>query len=406
MSASTPARLGPSGRGPRILFYSHDTFGLGHLRRSRALAAAITSADRTASAMILTGSPVAGRFAFPNRVDHMRLPGVIKRSDGSYASRTMGMNIEETTELRAGLIRSTAEQFAPDILVVDKEPCGFRGELLPTLELLQQQGKAKLVLGLRDVLDEPEVLRAEWDRKGALAAAEQFYDEIWVYGLRDVYDPTAGLDLSAAAQARMHWTGYLRRDLGTVGEPPERPYVLITPGGGGDGAMMVDLAISAYERDPDLMPRAVLVYGPFLSGETRAAFEDRVAALDGRVTAVGFESEIETLFAGAQGVICMGGYNTFCEVLSFDKPAVIVPRTTPRLEQWIRASRAEELGLVTMLDETRDGWTPQAMIGAIRALERQPRPSQAISDGLLDGLDYVTGRVDTLLHQLPREAAE
>ncbi|WP_417817328.1 glycosyltransferase family protein [Tritonibacter scottomollicae] len=406
MSASTPARLGPSGRGPRILFYSHDTFGLGHLRRSRALAAAITSADRTASAMILTGSPVAGRFAFPNRVDHMRLPGVIKRSDGSYASRTMGMNIEETTELRAGLIRSTAEQFAPDILVVDKEPCGFRGELLPTLELLQKQGKAKLVLGLRDVLDEPEVLSAEWDRKGALAAAEQFYDEIWVYGLRDVYDPTAGLDLSAAAQARMHWTGYLRRDLGTVGEPPERPYVLITPGGGGDGAMMVDLAISAYERDPDLMPRAVLVYGPFLSGETRAAFEDRVAALDGRVTAVGFESEIETLFAGAQGVICMGGYNTFCEVLSFDKPAVIVPRTTPRLEQWIRASRAEELGLVTMLDETRDGWTPQAMIGAIRALERQPRPSQAISDGLLDGLDYVTGRVDTLLHQLPREAAE
>ncbi len=406
MSASTTPRLGPSDRGPRILFYSHDTFGLGHLRRSRALAAAITSADPKASAMILTGSPVAGRFAFPNRVDHMRLPGVIKRADGSYASRTMGMNIEETTELRAGLIRSTAEQFAPDILVVDKEPTGFRGELIPTLDLLQDRGQARLVLGLRDVLDEPEVLRAEWDRKSALQATEKYYDEIWIYGLHDVYDPTAGLPLSKEAQARMHWTGYLRRDLGEVGEPPEQPYVLITPGGGGDGAMMVDLAISAYERDPTLAPRAVLVYGPFLSGETRAAFEDRVAALDGRVTAVGFESQIETLFAGAQGVICMGGYNTFCEVLSFDKPAVIVPRTTPRLEQWIRASRAEELGLVTMLDETRDGWTPDAMIGAIRALDRQPRPSQAISDGLLDGLDYVTGRVDHLLHLLPREAAE
>ena len=405
--ATSRPRLGPATvRGPRILFYSHDTFGLGHLRRSRALASAITSADPKASAMILTGSPVAGRFAFPNRVDHMRLPGVIKRTDGSYASRTMGMNIEDTTELRAGLIRSTAEQFDPDILVVDKEPTGFRGELLPTLELLQERGKAKLVLGLRDVLDEPDVLRAEWDRKKALHATERFYDEIWVYGLRDIYDPTAGIDLSAQAQARMHWTGYLRRDLGTVGAPPEQPYVLITPGGGGDGAMMVDLAISAYERDPTLGPRAMLVYGPFLSGETRAAFEERVAALNGRVTAVGFESEIETLFAGAQGVICMGGYNTFCEVLSFDKPAVIVPRTSPRLEQWIRASRAEELNLVTMLDETRDGWTPEAMIGAIRALGQQPAPSQAIADGLLDGLDYVTRRVDTLLHQLPREAAE
>ncbi|WP_420005253.1 glycosyltransferase family protein [Arenibacterium sp. LLYu02] len=406
MSASLTAPKRPAGRGPRILFYSHDTFGLGHLRRSRALAAAITSADPMASAMILTGSPVAGRFTFPNRVDHMRLPGVIKRADGSYASRTMGMSIEETTEMRAALIRSTAEQFDPDVLVVDKEPTGFRGELLPTLDLLQERGKARLVLGLRDVLDEPEVLRAEWDRKGALEAAERYYDEIWVYGLRSIYDPTAGLPLSPATQARMHWTGYLRRDLGEVGAPPEQPYVLITPGGGGDGAMMVDLALSAYERDPDLKPRALLVYGPFLSGDTRAAFEERVAKLKGRVTAVGFESQIETLFAGAQGVICMGGYNTFCEVLSFDKPAVIVPRTSPRLEQWIRASRAEELGLVAMLDETRDGWTPEAMIAAIRALEQQPSPSQAISDGLLDGLDYVTNRVTALLHQTPREAAE
>lgn len=393
-------------RAPRVMLYSHDTFGLGHLRRSRALAGAITAAVPGASALILTGSPVAGRFAFPSRVDHVRLPGVIKKSDGSYASRTMGMSIDETTELRAGLIRSTAEQYDPDILIVDKEPNGFRGELMQTLEMLKSKGSAKLVLGLRDVLDEPEVLAAEWARKGAVEATEAFYDEIWVYGTRSVYDPAAGLPLSAAAQARMHWTGYLRRDLGDVGEPPEQPYVLITPGGGGDGAAMVDLVLTAYEQDQALAPRAVLVYGPFLSGETREDFEARVARLDGRVTAVGFESRIETLFAGAQGVVCMGGYNTFCEVLSFDKPAVIVPRTTPRLEQWIRASRAEELGLTAMLDVTRDGMTPAAMIRAIRALAQQNPPSAAIRDGLLDGLDYVTRRVDALLGQDRQEAAE
>jgi predicted glycosyltransferase len=393
-------------RGPRVMLYSHDTFGLGHLRRSRALAGAITAADPTASALILTGSPVAGRFAFPSRVDHMRLPGVIKRSDGSYASRTMGMSIEETTALRSGLIRSMAQQYAPDVLIVDKEPTGFRGELLPALELLSQKGHSKLVLGLRDVLDEPEVLAEEWARKEAIAATEQFYDEIWIYGLASIYDPTKGLPLSPRVRDRMHWTGYLRRDLGPLDTPPEQPYVLITPGGGGDGAMMVDLVLSAYEQDPDLAPRAVLVYGPFLSGETREAFETRVEALQGRVTTVGFESRIETLFSGAQGVVCMGGYNTFCEVLSFDKPAVIVPRTTPRLEQWIRASRAEELGLVTMLDERRDGWTPAAMTRAIRALAAQKQPSQAFSRGLLDGLDCVTQRVSTLLQDLPQKAAK
>ncbi|WP_171100620.1 glycosyltransferase family protein [Ruegeria sp. HKCCD7255] len=392
-------------RAPRILFYSHDTFGLGHLRRSRALAASITKANPKSSALILTGSPVAGRFTFPRRVDHVRLPGVTKRSDGSYAAQTMGMSIDEVTELRASLIKTSVKQFEPDVLIVDKEPTGFRGELIQTLEYLEGSCDTKLVLGLRDVLDEPDVLAAEWARKEAVAATERFYHEIWVYGLRSVYDPTIGLPLSPATQNRIHWTGYLRRDLGPVGEPPEQPYILITPGGGGDGKAMVNLVLSAYEQDPDLSPRAVLVYGPFLSGELREEFETRVAALNGRVTAVGFESEIETLFAGASGVVCMGGYNTFCEVLSFDKPAVIVPRTTPRLEQWIRASRAEELGLVRMLDETRDGLTPDAMIRAIRNLPNQPVPSQAIGAGLLEGLEYVSRRVGALLGQEKERAA-
>ncbi len=393
-----------AGRAPRILFYSHDTFGLGHLRRSRALAAAITEANPLASALILTGSPVAGRFTFPRRVDHVRLPGVTKRADGSYASQTMGMGIEEVTELRSGLIDTAVRQFEPDVLVVDKEPTGFRGELLPTLEYLENSSRTKIVLGLRDVLDEPEVLATEWARKEAVEATERFYDEIWVYGLRSVYDPTHGLPLSPGTQSRVHWTGYLRRDLGPVGEPPEQPYILITPGGGGDGKALVNLVLSAYEKDPSLSPRAILVYGPFLSGELREDFETRVAALNGKVTAVGFESQIETLFAGASGVICMGGYNTFCEVLSFDKRAVIVPRTTPRLEQWIRASRAEDLGLVRMLDEKRDGLTADSMIRAIRELPTQPLPSQAIESGLLDGLDYVTQRIDALLGEEKQRA--
>jgi predicted glycosyltransferase len=151
----------------------------------------------------------------------------------------------------------------------------------------------------------------------------------------------------------------------------------------------------------------VLVYGPFLSGDTRDAFEKRVEALNGRVTAVGFESRIESLFVGAEGVICMGGYNTFCEVLSFDKKAVIVPRTVPRLEQYIRAKRGEELGLVHMIDEYRDGLTPQSMINAIRALPDQQVPSQAsISDGLLDGLPYLIERATALMDTDQRRAAE
>mgnify|MGYP001794896314 FL=1 len=237
-------------------------------------------------------------------------------------------------------------------------------------------------------------------------ASEAFYDDFCVYGPKSVSDPTAGLPLSDSVRARTHWTGYLRRAIIDPAEVPEDPYILVTPGGGGDGEAMVDLVLRAYEQDPNLAPHAVLVYGPFLSGDRREAFESRVAALEGRVTATGFDSRIESLFANAEGVICMGGYNTFCEVLSFDQRAVIVPRTKPRLEQWIRANRAEELGLVRNLDEFRDGLTPASMISAIRGLPHQQRPSQAGADGLLDGLDVVIERAGALMRSKLVDAAE
>ncbi|MEL6620195.1 MAG: glycosyltransferase [Pseudomonadota bacterium] len=403
-SLTAPALHGMRPR--RVVLYSHDTFGLGHLRRSRALASALTESGAVSSAIILTGSPVAGRFTFPEAVDHVRLPGVKKLADGSYISQKAGLDIDGTTALRAGLIASTIAEYDPDLLIVDKEPTGFRGELLPTLEKLQTEGRTRMVLGLRDVLDEPDVLAAEWDRKNAVDATERFYDEIWVYGVRSVYDPTAGLPLSDAVRNRTHWTGYLRRAITDPADVPDSPYILITPGGGGDGAAMVDLVLRAYETDPDLGPPAVLVYGPFLSGDTRDAFEARVAAMGDRVTATGFDSKIEALFAGADGVVSMGGYNTFCELLSFDKRAIIVPRTRPRLEQWIRANRAEELGLVRNLDQFRDGLTPESMIAAIRGLPQQRRPSEAGADGLLDGLDVVIQRASALMGLQAQSAAE
>ena len=127
------------------------------------------------------------------------------------------------------------------------------------------------------------------------------------------------------------------------------------------------------------------------------ACEKRVDMLS-RVHAMTFDSNLENLVSSAIGVIGMGGYNTFCEILSFDKPSLIVPRTVPRLEQYIRASRAEELGLVTVLvdDGHRD---PQRMAAAIRGLPSKPKPSETRIPGLLDGLSTINGSIDQWLNQ-------
>ena len=394
-------------RQPRVLIYSHDSFGLGHLRRCRALAHAICEDIDDLSVLILSGSPIIGSFDFRSRVDFVRVPGVIKLRNGEYTPLTLPMAIEDAIEMRASIIRHTAEVFDPDILIVDKEPLGLRGELSDTLEAMKERG-AHVVLGLRDVLDDPDLLLPEWRRKNAVPALKEFYDEIWIYGLPQVCEPLAGLDLPASVSRKITYTGYLQRfaDTNSNLELPsvsgDRPFILVTPGGGGDGEELVDWVLRAYEHDSTLPHPSLVVLGPFMQSERRTEFIARADALP-EVKAITFEAHMESLMARALGVVAMGGYNIFCEILSFDKRALIVPRTTPRREQLIRASRAGELGLVTMLRGDNER-RPDTMATALRQLPQQQRPSDTVVPGLLDGLENVNILTRRALERRPGPA--
>ncbi|MBK8175447.1 MAG: hypothetical protein IPK66_09380 [Rhodospirillales bacterium] len=376
----------------RLLIYSHDTFGLGHLRRCRAIAHALVNRRPDVSVLILSGSPIIGSFSFSSRVDFVRIPGVIKLKDGDYQPLSLDIGLDAILSMRAKIIRLTADAFDPDVFLVDKEPLGLRGEVRDTLSMLKARGKP-LVLGLRDVMDEPGQLAEEWERKNAAPALAELYDAIWIYGLPEICNALDGIDLPAGVAAKVRYTGYLRREQAPLHRvvaplPPvgEQPFLLVTTGGGGDGAALIDWVLRAYESSLDL-PAALLVLGPFMHSSRQVEFMERVARLD-RVQAITFEANVENLMAAATGIVAMGGYNTFCEILSFDKPSLIVPRTEPRLEQFIRASRAQALGLTRMLDSEQDASTA-SMAEALRALPSQPRPSDVRIAGLLDGLEVI-----------------
>jgi len=377
--------------GARILVYSHDTFGLGHLRRCRAIAHSMVEAYKGLSVLILSGSPIIGSFDFRARVDFVRIPGVIKLHNGEYTSLGLHIDLEQTLAMRASIIQHTASIFAPDVFLVDKEPLGLKGEVRETLAMLKARGTT-CILGLRDVMDEPLLLRREWERKKVAPALERLYDEIWVYGLPQIADPLEGIEVSDAVRRKMVYTGYLPRGVPQSGDlnvpaPVQAPYVLVTPGGGGDGATLVDWVLRAYEAAPDLPQRALVVLGPFMPPVEQRAFQDRIDVLD-KVEVLTFDAHVEVLMARASGVVAMGGYNTFCEILSLDKPAILVPRSRPRREQLIRATRAQDLGLVRMLDPDASS-AVELMIEALRALPAQKPPSQVCVPGLLDGLDKV-----------------
>jgi predicted glycosyltransferase len=355
LRGSAPRRRRRTGA-PRVALYSHDTMGFGHLRRNLLIAGALRGLDPAPEVMMVAGMREAGAFTLPPGVDCLTLPAYAKHADGSYRPRDLGEALAPLTLLRAGVIEAALSSFDPDLMIVDNVPRGAEGELDAALRRLSQTGRTRIVLGLRDVIDEPRAVRRQWLRQRNFEAIRQHYDSVWIYGDRRFHDPVAAYDLGADVLSRARFTGYLDQRTRLEGGAAEavratvlgadaRPFVLCTVGGGRDGAALAE----AFVRAP--LPsghRGVLITGLQMPAGTRAALA-QAASSRPELTVVDFVPEPAALVRDASAVIAMGGYNTVAEVLSFDKRALIVPRVRPRAEQRIRAERLAGRGLLDML---------------------------------------------------------
>lgn len=383
----------------RVLMYSHDTFGLGHLRRCRTIAHALVEHFKGLNVLILSGSQIAGAFDFRARVDFVKIPSVIKLYNGEYTSIGRHIDLDETLALRKSLILETARSFEPDLLIVDKEPLGLKGELEPTLDFLKTRG-CHLVLGLREVMDSHALLKAEWDKADIVRKMEAIYHHIWIYGSEDFHDPLQGFDLSEALRRRLTYTGFLRRERSTqmhYALEPAMPAgaILVTAGGGGDGGDLMRQFIAAHHADKALTRKAHLVLGPFMHSDEREAIKALAAPLP-HLTVIDFDTHLEALVEEAEAIVSMGGYNTFCEILSFNKRALIVPRTSPREEQLIRAMRAHALGFVDMLHPA-EAANPHRFAQALHRLEARALPHDFGAEAILNGLPVICQNVGTYL---------
>jgi predicted glycosyltransferase len=348
-------------RGQRVLIYSHDTYGLGHLRRSLLIAEGLASVPDFRSTLIATGSPRAQAFALPPGTDTVKLPAVAKTTAGSYRARTLQLSLEDMVRLRAEMIRTVARAFVPDLVLIDHAPAGMLGELRPLFdELSRERHRPRLVLGLRDIIDEAERVRREWDRVGAWELLDNLYDRVLVYGDPAVPTTADELALPARLPGRVVPVGYLGRRMEWAPDLAD-PYILVTTGGGGDGHTVLRAYLSYLEDIRARVPfRSVLVSGPLLSARRQRNIEAHAGAVGHDVQVIRFTDRFEELLGGAAGVVSMAGYNTVAEILASGVPALLVPRETPRLEQRIRAERLVQVADVEVcpagrLDATRIG---------------------------------------------------
>ena len=363
-----PCPGAPGGRGGfaveplRIVLYSHDSVGLGHVRRNLALAHALNNQlpgliGRPVTGILITGTALAPAFRLPGGWDWVLLPGVAKDSAG-YLPRNLALPMHEFVPLRARLLQATLAGFSPHLVVVDRHATGVHGELETALRLARTAGPVRVVLGLREVLDSPAAALTEWDRMGGPRMVKALFDTIWVYGDPAVHDPLAAGEIPFALRKLIRYTGYLAEGRPAVSGTSCMPgrYCMTTVGGGSDGYALASVAVATPV--PDGLGHLV-VAGPEMPAEQLNDL--RLRARPG-VKVVAAVDDTVFHIRHAAAVVAMGGYNTVCEIMSTPVPALIVPRTQSRAEQRIRAASLAAAGFLeqhevgTLTPEILAGW--------------------------------------------------
>jgi predicted glycosyltransferase len=394
-----------SRRSTRLLVYSHDAFGLGNLRRTLKICDQLSKEIPDLSILLITGSAMVQSFRLSSKVDYVKLPCVHRQARNKYVSKFLRTSFAEISGMREQLIAAAFRGFRPDIVLVDKVPTGIKNELLKSIHWLKETNPhAKVILGLRDILDDPEQVRKLWERRQFYDTLERYYDSIWVFGSPSVYDMVAEYGFPPTIASKLNYCGYImqspalrdkeeiRRELGF----PDGKFVLVTAGGGGDG---YDL-MKAYLRSLRHLTRrgaageaihSLVVLGPEMPTRKKERLLQRVTNAPGVVKILEFSTEILNYMNAADLVVSMGGYNTVCEILTLEKRAIVVPRVRPVTEQWIRTRRMQALGLIDSIHPEK--LTPEHMAEKVAAAlfdtERKPR-EMAINVLDVDGLPRIS----------------
>lgn len=378
---------------PKILLYSHDTFGLGNISRSLLLGRMLSDAHPRAAILLVTGSPMIHAFRIPDRLDYVKLPCVNRVNADEYEPRFLADCGHEVRQTRSDILERTAVAFRPDLVIVDKRAAGIDGELLPSLAALERQAiPPKVVLGLRDILDAPSVTRRALRANGSFDVIDRFYDEVWIYGSRDVFDAVTEYAFPASVAAKTQYCGYLRRHAVRRMPHAEAPRVLVTAGGGGDGSPLIRTYLEGLATLPHGAFDTVVVLGPQLAPDTANELR-RLSAGRPDVEFVEFEPDLTRRYEHADIAVSMAGYNTVCELLTAGVRAVLVPRAEPVQEQLIRARRLTAAGHFRTIEPAE--LTPARLIADLRAALETPLSSPSRID--MEGLTRIRARVQRLL---------
>ena len=374
----------------RILVYCHDLFGMGNLSRMLKLCKHILAANANARILFIGGSSNISRFEMPPRLDYIKLPSLTRGRTGEVAAKHLHPLTSEVLRMRRNMIAITTRAYKPDLLIVDKKPRGAAHELDKTLNYLKDNKRCRRVLLLRDILDMPERTVASWRKHGYYEEVEEHYDRIFVVGERHIFDVADSYEFPETLRNMTEYLGYLHitekprsrlEVLKSLDLDEHLPLVVVTVGGGEDGYHILDRYLDAINPSTKDL-QSVLVCGPELPLKDFEHLKQR-AGVNPLIKLIRCTDDMVSLINAADVVVSMAGYNTICKILSFAKPAVVVPRVKPSYEQWLRANLLAKRGYLTVMPRV---FSAESLLTAVRQQLMDPSLLKIKSDNFFDDL--------------------
>lgn len=396
----------------RFAFYTHDTFGLGHVRRCLHMIRKLSALHPESAILLVTGSPALKILSdLPPNVDVVKIPTVVKTGASGSLPSHLPLGLPEMTHIRSRIIRETILSFSPDLFMVDNFPLGAQQELLPLLHDLKDL-HTQTILGLRDIVDGPEAIQNEWKRLGIYDILNRYYNKILIYGLKEIFDPVTAYDLPPEIADKLIFTGYLTgtdpvnrtkeevwEELGTDG-----PFILATGGGGGDAYPLLSTFMKAFKEFPNR--KAVLFNGPLMGDADRNHLSEERGTTE-NIMIQQFTDDLRPYLKAADLVVSMCGYNMASEIVFHGARAVVAPRTwrfgehkkrkvtSEEQEQILRAEALAEKGYVHLLRP--EELSPEELANKMKLALNGPHPSELSHSINTNGLDTAVEQILNLV---------
>ncbi len=339
----------------KIIQYSQNVLGVGHLFRSLEISRALSAHQ----VILITGGPPV-ETDLPMHVREFNLP-ILQMDDAFKGLLTTEKNLtlDQVKELRRKKLLALFEEERPDLFLVELFPFGrrmFRFELDPIVKVLRERRSAPcaIMCSVRDILvEKKDHVRHE---AKVVKTLNRYFDRVLVHAdpdlveIRETFGPFDDITIP------VDYTGYIappssaaagRRIRKQMGMNDGGSLIVASAGGGHVGAPLLAAVLRAFGRLKRGNCRLQVFSGPFMDSQDFDGLKE-MAPAGARVDR--FTTDFGAYLAAADLSVSMGGYNTTMNILSARVPALLWPFSRNR-EQGLRARRLADRGLLTVLQD-------------------------------------------------------